>query len=175
MAEEEKNLDQVLDDTGQETKIDANEYLENLRKLKMNTVSKDLYQKAINDNKKLADALLDGDVVGDTPKEKELTTLDKQKRQQELRNIIFDNSKDKTNLELAKDMVELRDLTIELDGPNNDPFLPKGSLISATQDDYIKAKNVADTFKQCIEVADGNSDIFTRELQRVTVDIPHRK
>ena len=37
--------------------------------------------------------------------------------------------------------------------------------------DYEAAQRVADALQSCVEVADGDSEIFTRELMRITNDV----
>ena len=168
MAEE--IIDQEVNLDEQDPGMDANDYIANINKIKNSTVSKEKYEQLKKENQTLADALLDGTDNDSQQAVPEPSTKEKVARQQELRNIIFDTNTDKTNLELAKDMLELRDLTIELDGADKDPFLPKGSRINVTQNDYIGAKKFADSLKHCIEVSDGDSEFFTNELQRITKD-----
>ena len=39
-----------------------------------------------------------------------------------------------------------------------------------TNEDYEAAQKVADAFQSCIDVAEGDPEIFTRELMRITKD-----
>jgi hypothetical protein len=56
-----------------------------------------------------------------------------------------------------------------------DPFLPVGSRVAPTHDEIETAENVAEIYRECIEYADGNSEVFTNELMRRTVDLmPNR-
>ena len=169
---DEKNLDQDENLDIDEQNIEAVDYIGQIRKMQKNTVPLEKFNKVVADNKALSKAISDGvlDDVDDSIEDKEPTTKEKQKRQQELRDRLLNTSVDRSNLDIAKDAVELRDITIELDGPDKDPFLPKGSLVTVTQQDYIKAKNVADCWKHCIDYANGDSEIFTTELQRLTKD-----
>ena len=90
-----------------------------------------------------------------------------------LRKELFSGEKDLTNLEYAKKALELRNALIERDGV--DIFVGRGSKLTPTDDDYEAAQRVADGFQQCIDVAQGDSEIFTRELMRITEDVaPHK-
>jgi hypothetical protein len=73
-----------------------------------------------------------------------------------------------TNLEFVSRSLELRDAIIESGG--TDPFLPIGKGIELTRDDYEAAEFTAEQFRECIDIAQGNSEVFTAELMRRTVD-----
>ena len=162
IPEEEENVAVVEDNT--------NDYIEQIKNLKENSVSKDDYNKLKADNKKLIDALANGtqmDVV-----ESKVSAVDKIN---ELRSKLFGKGNNLNNLEYCKTAVELRDALIE--NGERDPFLPFGHEVVATDSDYESANRVATVMKECIDYADGDSDIFTNELQRRTVDvvIPKKK
>lgn len=149
--------------------MDAENYIDIVKKLKENTVSKEDYEKLQEENKKLANTIANGLTV--QPK-------DEQKKAEvdinELRkNFLKENQ---SNLEYAENVLALRNALMEKN-PDDDPFLPKGHNINATEQDKIDAQNVADVLEQCIELADGNSDAFTIALQNRIVDIklPKRK
>ena len=73
-----------------------------------------------------------------------------------------------TNLEFVSKSLELRDAIIESGG--TDPFLPVGKGIEITRDDYEAAEFTAQQFRECIDIAQGSSEVFTAELMRRTVD-----
>ena len=63
-----------------------------------------------------------------------------------------------------------------LEKGEKDPFLPYGKNIIPTDEDIATADRVARVLQECVDYADGDSDIFTNELQRITVDTaPQRK
>ena len=68
-----------------------------------------------------------------------------------------------SNLEFWQKTLALREAVMEQGDP--DPFLPVGTKISPTDDDVVKAENVAKVVQECIEEADGNSEVFTAILQ----------
>lgn len=147
------------------------DYIEQIKRLKETSVSKDDYNKLKADNKKLIDALangtqLEGKVEPKTSAVENINTLRKK---------LFGKGNNLNNLEYCKTAVELRDALIEKG--ERDPFLPFGHNVVATDSDYETANRVASVMKECIDYADGDSDIFTNELQRRTIDvvIPKKK
>ena len=56
-----------------------------------------------------------------------------------------------------------------------DPFLPVGKRIVPEQSDIEAANRVAEHLRECIEIANGDSAVFTNELQRRMIDtLPRR-
>ena len=137
-----------------------------INELKQNSVSKEDYNKVVAEKNKYLKALIDGNQVAEV-QNKEPVDIDG------LRKELFSGEKDLTNLEYAKKALELRDAIIERDGV--DIFVGRGSKLTPTDEDYEAAQRVADGFQQCIDVAQGDSEIFTRELMRITEDVvPHK-
>ena len=160
--EEEENVVTVEDNT--------NDYIDQIKKLKENSVSKDDYNKLKADNKKLIDALANGtqmDVV-----ESKTSAVENINN---LRKKLFSKVSNLNNLEYCDTALQLREALIEKG--ERDPFLPFGHNVVATDSDYETANRVATVMKECIDYADGDSDIFTNELQRRSVDvvIPKKK
>ena len=161
---EEENVNVVVEDN-------TNDYIEQIKKLKESSVSRDDYDKLKADNKKLIDALANGTPINDKVESK-VSAVEKINN---LRTKLFSKESNLDNLEYCKTAVELRDALIE--NGNRDPFLPFGHDVVATDSDYESANRVATIMKECIDYADGDPDVFTNELQRRTVDvvIPKKK
>lgn len=149
----------------------TNDYIDQIKKLKENSVSKDDYNKLRLDNKRLIDALANGTQLEGKVEPK----IDAVENINNLRKKLFSKGSNLDNLEYCKTAVELRDALIE--NGERDPFLPFGHNVVATDSDHETANRVATVMKECIDYADGDSDIFTNELQRRTVDvvIPKKK
>lgn len=163
MADEVLTNESGEKSVNQETEFDA---VAAINELKKNSVSKDEYNKVLAEKNKYLKALIDGNQVAEA-QQKEPVDIDA------LRRDLFSGEKDLTNLEYAQKSLELRDALIDRDGV--DIFVGRGSKLSPTDDDYEAAQRVADAFKQCIDVAQGDSEIFTRELMRITEDVaPHK-
>lgn len=160
--EEEENV--VVEDN-------TNDYIEQIKRLKESSVSRDDYDKLKADNKKLIDALANGTQLEGKVEPK----IDAVENINNLRKKLFSKGNDLNNLEYCKTAVELRDALIEKG--ERDPFLPFGHDVVATDSDYESANRVSTIIKECIDYADGDSNIFTNELQRRTVDvvIPKKK
>ena len=159
------NNEEKITITSEETSTPLNgnetDYIAEIQKLKANTVSIDDYNRLKNDNKKLITALASGEGVATAAPEPE-------KNINELRNKLLKDGNSLNNLEYVKTAVELRDALIAQG--QHDPFLPYGEGVLPTAEDVECANRVASVFKECIDYADGDPDIFTSELQRRTVD-----
>ena len=155
---EEENVNVVLEDN-------TNDYIDQIKKLKENSVSRNDYDKLKADNKKLIDALANGTPI-EGKVEPKISAVENINN---LRKKLFGKGSNLSNLEYCKTAVELRDALIE--NGERDPFLPFGHEVVATDSDYESANRVATVMKECIDYADGDSDIFTNELQRRTVEV----
>ena len=140
---------------------DTNNYIEAIKEIKANSVSKQAYEKLKEENKQLLDSLINGKEI-ELPKQKEPVDIDK------IRSKLFDEDRPLSNLEYVSNALKLRDELLERG--ERDPFLPYGQNISPTDEDIIKADRVAAVMKECIEYADGDSELFTNELMRRTND-----
>ena len=79
-----------------------------------------------------------------------------------------------SNLEYADKVLTLRNELIAQG--QRDPFLPYGKDVYPTMEDEAEAQAVADALEDCIEAANGDSAIFTNELQRIMVNTaPQRR
>ena len=154
--EEEENV--VVEDN-------TNDYIAQIKNLKENSVSKEDYDKLRLDNKRLIDALANGSQINDKVEPK----IDAVENINNLRKKLFSKGSNLNNLDYCKTAVELRDALIE--NGQQDPFLPFGHNVVITESDNETANRVATVLKECIDYADGDSNIFTNELQRRTVDI----
>ena len=143
----------------------TNDYIDQIKKLKENSVSKDDYDKLRADNKRLIDALANGTQL----EGKVDTKIDAVENINNLRKKLFSKGSNLSNLEYCDTALQLRDALIEKG--ERDPFLPFGHNVIATESDIETANRVATVMKECIDYADGDSNIFTNEMQRRTVDI----
>ena len=73
-----------------------------------------------------------------------------------------------SNLKYAEDALKLREEILEKD--NVDIFLPHGQHIQPTKEDVESVQNVVNCLQHCIDEADGDSSIFTLELQKYLTD-----
>ena len=138
------------------------DYISALNELRNNTVSKEQYEKLKGENAKLLRSLINGDTIDmpDAPSEPDI---------HQLRKELFSGDASLSNLEYVKKALELRDALIEKGEP--DPFLPIGHEIAPTAEDREAAARVAKVMKECVEGADGDSNLFTSLLMRETIDV----
>ena len=141
------------------------DYLAAIKELKENSVNRSEYDKLRAENKKLIDAVVNGQPGQEEP------AFTKHSREQidDLRNELFNSPRELNNLEYVTKAMELREALIENGEP--DPFLPVGKQISPTRDDLEGAEKVAQVYRECIEYAEGDSEVFTNELMRRTRDV----
>ena len=158
MTEEETSVTGTVEDNTQD-------YLAAIKELKQNSVDRSEYDKLRAENKKLIDAVVNGQ-----PGQEEPAAVKHSKEQiDELRNDLFNSPKELSNLEYITKAMELREALMENGEP--DPFLPVGKQISPTRDDLEGAEKVAQVYRECIDYAEGDSEVFTNELMRRTRDV----
>ena len=153
------------DEMRTEEVVDNTDYIAAIKELKENSVDRQKYDALKADNKRLVEALVNGQTIE--------TNSKPQVDIQALRNELFKNE-NQTNLQYVENALKLRNALIESGEP--DPFIPQGSKVIATSEDISAAQRVADVLQECVDYAEGDSQVFTNELQRRTVDtMPRRK
>ena len=144
----------------QENVNDSIDYIEAIKEMKQNSVDRSTYDKLKSENQRLLDALVQG-------KEIEITNTKEPVDINKLRKELFDNrDKNISNLDYVSNALKLRDALLEKG--ERDPFVPYGDKVTLTAEHFDKANMVAEVLKECVEFADGDSGIFTAELQRRT-------
>ena len=149
---EEKELQSVPGEVDDMTP----DYIAAINELKQNSVDKAKYDALRLENKKLLDAVVNGQTV-------EAQASKPQESIQDLREKLFNND-DQTNLEYITNALALRNALIESGQP--DPFVPCGSKYTPTQADYEKANRVATILQEMVDEADGDPNVFRNEYQR---------
>ena len=138
------------------------DYVQAIQELRANSVDKSAYDKLRDENRKLLNTLTSGGSI-ETPTEKVNV--------EDLRKELF--TKELSNLEFCEKALKLREAVIEDGGP--DPFIASGKMRVATDQDIAAANKVAGVLQSCIDIANGDSQVFTMELQRVMKDAPVRR
>ena len=131
-----------------------------VNKIKETMVDKADYDKLRAERDKYAKALVEG------------TKVDVNKQAMpiaDLRKKLFNSDNELSNLDYVQTALELRQAI--LDNGGDDVFVGRGSKLTPDDNDYAKAKKVAEALQSCIDNAEGNSEIFTRELMRITEDV----
>ena len=140
-------------------KVENNDtdYLEAIQTLKQNSVDRSEYEKLKAENKKLINAVVNGQQV-------DVESTEQHRDVDVIRDELFNH--EHNNLDYVKLALELRSTLIAKGEP--DPFLPLGAQISPTAEDVQTAEKVANIYQECIDYADGDSALFTQELMRRT-------
>ena len=151
MAEEDKT---------KETNPMEKDYLEEIEKLKANTVDKEQFEKLKEENKKLLKSIVDGKLVHEEEPQEEKVDVN------QLRRDLFSEEGKLNNLEYWEAALKLRQA--EIDAGKRDPFLPYGHHVSPDVNDVSRVENLVNVVKECIDYAKGDSIAFTNELNRRT-------
>ena len=150
----------------EEEVVDNTDYIEAIKDLKQNSVERSKYDNLKAENKKLLNALVNGQEVKVEGKQE----VDIKK----LREQTFYNE-NQTDLEYITNVLNLRKALIEKG--EVDPFVPNGRKIAPTDADIAAAERVANGLQEMVDIADGNNTVFLNEYQRNVGDIalPKRK
>lgn len=154
MADEVITTTPGLDDNGDQ------DYISVIAEMKRNTVPLDDYNKLRDEKRQLINALVSGKTPeGLIPEEEPTLNPD------DLRKKLFGADLDTLlNLEGIETALSLRDSLIG--AGERDPFLPIGDKVQLTSDAIDTAERVATVLRECVDFAQGDSGIFTAELQR---------
>ena len=157
MSDEKNNV------TGTEVEDMTPDYLAAINELKQNSVDRSKYEELRAENKKLLDSIVNGTEIAQPAAEEK-------KSVEELRKAYL--KEDQSNLEYKTNTLKLREALMAEGKP--DPFLPIGEQILPTDEDIATAQKVADVLQECVDYAEGDSAVFTNELQRRLVDVKIR-
>ena len=155
MTDEEK-----INVTGNEVDDMTPDYLAAINELKQNSVDRSKYDALKAENKKLLNSIVNGQEV-------QLESQPKMRSVDEIREELFNH--EHSNLDYIKLALELR-ATLMAEG-KPDPFIPVGKQISPTRQDEEIAEKCAQVYQECVDYADGDSEVFTNELMRRTRDV----
>jgi hypothetical protein len=159
MAEEKQ-----INVTGEVDEV-TQDYIATINELKQNSVDRSKYEQLRAEHKKLLDSIVNGQELEQPLKAEHLDV-------KELREKLFNSDSELSNLEYIDTALKLRKTLIESGQP--DPFLPIGNQIMPTDQDIQAANRVAEVLQECVDYAEGDSDVFTNELQRRTIDVKIR-
>ena len=156
MTEEELNSV-----TGNQVEDNTQDYLTAIKELKQNSVNRTEYDKLRDENKKLINAIVNGQPAEiSTAKEPKASRADL---------IKALNKPGITDLDYAKASLELRDL--ELAETGRDMYCPLGVQYVPTDEDKASAERVAEELRDMINIADGDSNVFKNEYMRRGQDV----
>lgn len=151
------NIDKITDQGNNEVVEDPKDvdYIKAISDLKKNSVSRDEYNRVIEENKNLLKTLVEGGQIEEPQNDPPDIS--------ELRKRLF-SEEDLNNYEYIDTVLQLRDALIA--NGERDPFLPVGDQVEVTADMIQGAQDTADALREMLDFADGDSRIFTAEYQR---------
>lgn len=154
-----------INETELEEQNSNQHYIEAINNLKATTVSKSKYDKLVEENKNLVNSLVNGDytaVNGQAVTEKKsIDDIMKEQAKYAKKNDVIG---------YMESALEFRDRILEETG--EDVFMSRGANITPTQESYISAQKTADIYRECLDYANGNGQVFINELQRRMADNP---
>lgn len=157
-----------------ENVTDNSEYIETIKRLKENSVSKEEYEKLKAENKQILNAYIN-DIKPETEEKKETV--------EELQGDLSDLKKDlaraqeagMSNLEYVSKALKYRETAMKLG--LQDPFVPNSPL-GPDDNDFKTAQKVADKLQECVDQANGNPAVFRNLFEQAVRDdskIPIKK
>ena len=155
--------------------MSAEDYVDAINKLKNETVSKAEYEKIKADNKKLMNAVLNGQ-PGEPKEEKTETVEQLQKDLKSLKKeLAVAQEVGMSNLEFCSKALKYREKAMALG--LQDPFVPN-SPTGPDDNDFKSAQKVAERLQQCVDEANGNPAVFRNLFEQAVRDdskIPIKK
>ena len=149
----------------QDNTEDNNQYIETIKELKENTVSKEKYKKLEEENRKLLESVINGQPgTNKAPTE----TIEQKKERYNNLKVDISQSQERgyTNLEYTKKALELRKVAMELG--KQDPFLP----LNPTELDIQTANRVAEKFQDMIDEAEDDPEVYRNLTNKIIRDDP---
>lgn len=137
--------------------------LEEVQKLKENSVSKAEYDRVLERNKELTRNWMQNQQ--NAAKQEDPDTIESLQKE-----LYSDNRKEMTNLEYTKKMLKLRSKIIDAGG--KDPFL---STDANSEEEISTAERVADGLQSMVDEADGNATYFNALMKQVDSTTPGRR
>ena len=137
-------------------------YAEVIKNLKATTVSREEYDRVMNENKTLANALATSPAKSTDEPEVELPT---DEYIDGLRKKLFKINSGISNREYIKTTLDLRDALISRG--ERDPFLPVNKEYIDNPSDMAAVNNLANGLREIVEYAGQDDALFNSELKRV--------
>lgn len=143
---------------------ETQKYIDTITQLKANSVSRSDYDRVRDENKKLLEAMVNGKID-----ETASTEATAKPTIQELRNKAYGKgSENLSDLEYVTTVLDLRDALLEEEGI--DHMIPAGKKYSPDLNDQHCAQKAYEALRHCVDVADGDNEVFIQEVTRITVD-----
>lgn len=134
---------------------DNTAYIQAIQELKDNSVDRKLYNKLRDERDMLIKSLANGDTFA-TAEVEQVRSLT------ECREDFC--TRTNSQCEYMERLLALRDAAMREGQP--DPFVAEGHYVKPTAYDYQRAQEIADIYRECLDYADGNDQVFMNEVYR---------
>lgn len=138
-------------------------YLDTIQEMKKNTVSREVYDKQLEENRRLLNAIVNGEQTATAQEETKQVRAPK-----DVFNDLIMSDTPCTNIQKARYWIEYRESCKAAGEP--DPYVSNGTKIKPTAQEIASVDRVEAALKHCIEYSGGNDEIFTNELNRLLID-----
>lgn len=130
-------------------------YINVIQELKENSIDRKLYDKLKGERDALIQSLANGETLpaGEAIQERTLS---------ECREDFLE--KTNSQCEYMEKVLALRDAAMREGQP--DPFVASGHHLKPSQYDYQRAQEIADTYRECLDYAEGDDKVFMNEILR---------
>ena len=151
------NEEEILEEQpNQQIPPEDQNLLEEVQKLKDNTVPKAEYDRLLKRNKELTQAWMNNQQQ--QQKQEDPDTIESLREE-----LYSENRKEMTNLEAAQKTLKLRQKII--DSGKTDPFLSTNPKAEYSEEEIRTAERVADGLQNMVDEADGNAAYFNAMLK----------
>lgn len=151
--------DEILNNESQQENVDNSiDYIEAIKEMKQNSVSRDAYDKLKEENQKLIKSLVNGEAY-QGQEEKPVYDID------QLRKDLFND--DAMDINKVRTILDLRQAL--MDQGEVDPFADMGN-IEPTEEELATAQKVADGLEYCLENSQGDNKLFMSNLYMITAE-----
>ena len=130
-------------------------YIQTIQELKENSVDRKIYDKLKGERDMLIKSLANGDTL-EASKDVQVRSLADCKA-----DFL---TKTTSQCEYMEKVLALRDAAMR-EG-QSDPFVAEGHHVKPTAYDYQRAQEIADIYRECLDYADGDDQIFMNEINR---------
>lgn len=143
------------DETMTIPETDNTVYIQTIQELKENSVDRKVYDKLKGERDMLIKSLANGDTL-ETSESVQVRSLADCKA-----DFL---TKTTSQCEYIEKVLALRDAAMREGQP--DPFVAEGHHVKPTTHDYQRAQEIADIYRECLDYAGGDDQIFMNEINR---------
>lgn len=130
-------------------------YIKAIQELRDSTVDKKLYNKLKEERDTLIQSMANGETFATAEAKQERTLT-------ECREAFL--QKTTSQCDYVEKVLALREAAMREGEP--DPFVASGHYLTPTHQDYQRAQEIADIYRECLDYADGDDKVFMNEISR---------